>query len=57
MPLKPVPHAAFATRHIGLTEADIKTMLAAVNSSRAHRLTDIFVFKVFVTCSTRLWSR
>ena len=37
---KPVPHAAFATRHIGLTEADITTMLATVNSSSLDDLLD-----------------
>ena len=36
----PVPHAAFATRHIGLTEADITTMLATVNSSSLDDLLD-----------------
>ena len=35
---KPVPHAAFATRHIGLSEADISTMLATVNSASLEDL-------------------
>jgi len=35
---KYVPHAAFATRHIGLGEDDITAMLAAVNS---HSLDDL----------------
>ena len=32
MTLNSVPHASFATRHIGLSEADISTMLATLNS-------------------------
>ena len=40
MTLKPVPHAAFATRHIGLTEADITTMLATVDSPSLDDLLD-----------------
>ena len=40
MTLKPVPHAAFASRHIGLTEPDITTMLATVESPSLDDLLD-----------------
>ena len=40
MTLNSVPHASFATRHIGLSEADISTMLATVNSPSLDDLLD-----------------
>ena len=37
---KSVPHAAFATRHIGLSEADTNSMLATINSPSLDDLLD-----------------